>query len=62
MISHTYSKATQKKHQDQPMKKMKEVSNLMIENEQISAWPEEIEQLKKGKEIEKPSVLFQFKW
>merc|ERR1712074_225882 len=40
---------------------MKEVLNLMIENEQIAAWPEEMEYLKEGKEIEKPSFLFQFK-
>merc|ERR1712074_135973 len=40
---------------------MKEVLNLMIENEQIAAWPEEMEYLKDGKEIEKPSFLFQFK-
>ena len=33
----------------------------MIENEQIAERPEEMEQLKEGKEIEKPSVLFQFK-
>ena len=42
-------------------KEMKEVLNLMIENEQIATWPEEMEHLKGGKEIEKPSVLFQFK-
>ena len=40
---------------------MKEVLNLMIENEQIAAWPEEMELLKGGKEIEKPSIIFQFK-
>ena len=40
---------------------MKEVLNLMIENEQIAAWPEEMKYLKEGEEIEKPSILFQFK-
>ena len=40
---------------------MKKALNFMIENEQIAAWPEEMEQLKEGKDIESPSAIFQFK-